>query len=254
MSNYQQLTTKGTSPSNGKVPSRPWKVLEMDIVMHNNKWYLLVVDYSSKFPYTLFLFFQYLVLQRKSSVTMQQTSLSENTRNLLPTRDSSWLQQSSTTKGVIASLRGRCRPSRSCLPGVIKIIPTTIWLSKSFGQPPSTAIYSHQQSFSSTDSWKLHFHPSSGLHTTMKLSENPSKPDRITAEYNAHSKEKPDLLPTQPIWVQDAISKRWKPRCGQSPSGDTPLLHHPDTTRWIQQKEVAIPTTVPRPVNTTYQY
>ena len=47
---------------------------------------------------------------------------------------------------------------------------------------PLTAICNHQQSFSSTDSYKPHFQPSSDLHTTVKLSEHPSKPDRITAD------------------------------------------------------------------------
>ena len=31
------------------------------------------------------------------------------------------------------------------------------------------------------------------------------------SRYDAYSKEKHDLLPTKPIWLQDAISKRWNP-------------------------------------------
>ena len=36
-----------------EVPCRPWKVLRMDFLMHKSKWYLLVADYYSKFPYVL---------------------------------------------------------------------------------------------------------------------------------------------------------------------------------------------------------
>ena len=36
-----------------EVPCRPWKVLGMDFFMHKSKWYFLVADYYSKFPYVL---------------------------------------------------------------------------------------------------------------------------------------------------------------------------------------------------------
>ena len=68
-------------------------------------------------------------------------------------------------KGQV-SLRGRCRPSRSCLPGVMKIIPTTIRLSKRFGQPPSTAIYSHQQKQQSTVTSRASLQQTAEKHTS----------------------------------------------------------------------------------------
>ena len=36
-----------------EVACRPWKVLKMDFFIHKSKWYLLVVDFHSKFPYIL---------------------------------------------------------------------------------------------------------------------------------------------------------------------------------------------------------
>ena len=36
-----------------EVPSSPWKVLEMDFFMHKNKWFLIVTDYYSRYPYIL---------------------------------------------------------------------------------------------------------------------------------------------------------------------------------------------------------
>ena len=47
-------------------------------------------------------------------------------------------------------------------------------------------------------------HNSEAVRASLKARQDYSRCD-------AHSKEKPDLLPTQPIWVQDAISKRWNP-------------------------------------------
>ena len=51
-----------------------------------------------------------------------------------------------------SSVERQVQTIKKLLPDVMKIIPIIIWLSKSFGQPSTTAIYSHQQSFSSTDS------------------------------------------------------------------------------------------------------
>ena len=41
--------TKGTIPI--KVSSKPCKVLEMDFFIHKRKWFLIVSDYYSKYPY-----------------------------------------------------------------------------------------------------------------------------------------------------------------------------------------------------------
>ena len=205
-----------------EVPYRPWKVLGMDFLMHKSKWYLLVADYYSKFPY---------ILQMSSMTSKNVISAVSFCFSVLGTPEkiicdnatnftSIDYNECATNWGFIlttsnphypkgmASLKGRCRPSRRCLPGVMKIITTNIWLSKSFKQPQSTAIYSHQQTFSSADTLKTTFpaiirppHNSEAVRASLKARQDYSR-------YNAHSKEKPNLLPTQPIWVQDAISKR----------------------------------------------
>ena len=147
-----------------EVPCRPWKVLRMDFFMHKHKWYLLVADYYRKIPYilqmssvtsknvisTLSFCFSLLCTPEESSVTMQQTSLAEITRNLL----SNWgfiLTTSSPQypKGhgfnerqvqMVKKLFTRCDEDN-----------TNSYLAfQELQAPPSTAIYSHQQSFSST--------------------------------------------------------------------------------------------------------
>ena len=47
-------------------------------------------------------------------------------------------------------------------------------------------------------------HNSEAVRPSLKVRQDYSR-------YDAHSMEKPDLLPTQPIWVQDTISKQWNP-------------------------------------------
>ena len=75
--------------------------------------------------------------------------------------------------------------------------------------------------------------------------------------YNVHSKEKPDLQPTQPIWVQDTISIRWNPSVIKAQAG-TPHFYIIQTSQGKHRrnhshlKEAAKPTTVLMPVNTTY--
>ena len=93
-----------------EVPCWPWKVLGMDFFLHQNKWYLLVVNYYSNFPYimqmssmtskdisALSFCFQVLGTQEEIICDNATTSPAENTRNLLPTGDSSWLQAVPTT-------------------------------------------------------------------------------------------------------------------------------------------------------------
>ena len=109
----------------------------------------------------------------------------------------------------MASSRGRCRPSRSCLSGVMKtnyyLALQELWATpiNSNLHPPAELLFNRQ------------------LKTTLPaIIRPPHNSEAIRASpkdrhdysrYDAHSKEKHDLLPTQPIWVQDAISKRWNP-------------------------------------------
>ena len=75
--------------------------------------------------------------------------------------------------------------------------------------------------------------------------------------FDVHSKEKPDFLPTQPIWVQDEISKRWNPGVVKD-QAETPCSYIIETPQGKYRrncshlKEAAIPSTVPEPENTTY--
>ena len=48
-----------------EVPSRPWKILGMDIFAQGNKYNILIADYYSKFPY----------VQKMSSISSKEASL-----------------------------------------------------------------------------------------------------------------------------------------------------------------------------------
>ena len=178
-----------------EVPCRPWKVLGMDFFMHKSKWYLLVADYYSKFSYIL----QMASMTSKDVISAQrfcfsllgtpEEIISDNETNFT-SRD---YMEFATNWGFILTTSSLHYPKghgfiERQVQTIMKLFTrcdedkTNYYLAlQELWATPSTAIYHHQQSFSSTDSWKPHFQPSSGLHTTVKLSEHPSKPDRITA-------------------------------------------------------------------------
>ena len=134
----------------------------------------------------------------------------------------------------MASLKGKCKPSRNCFPGVMKTVPTTIWLSKSFRQPPLTAICNHQQSFSSTDRWKStsSHHQVTQQWSCQSIPQSQTGLQQIWCLFQGET-----WPPTNPAnlgtWY---YFQKMESRCGQIPSCNTPFPHHPHTTRWIQGK------------------
>ena len=133
-----------------ELPSRLWKVLGMDIFVQGNKYYLLVVHYFNNFPYVqkmsgifskevisaLIFCFSVLALQKKSSVAIVPSLPAKSTRNSLTSGDLPLLQAVLTTQEVMASLRGKSRSSRSFSTDVMRIVPSTKWLFRSWGQFP----------------------------------------------------------------------------------------------------------------------
>ena len=91
----------------------------------------------------------------------------------------------------------------------------------------------------------------------MKLSKQSSKPDRITAGIMPNPRRNLISYQPKPIWVQDAISKRWNPGTVKA-QAETPHSYIIQTPQgeyrrnYSHLKEAAIPTTVPEPENTTY--
>ena len=150
----------------------------------------------------------------------------------------------------MVSSRDRCRPSRSCLPGVMKIIPTTIWLSKSFRQPLSTAIYIHQQSFSATELKTIlpaiirPPHNSETIRASLKARQDYSW-------YDAHSSYQPIQFGYRRQFPIDGTQMWSKPK-HRHPS-PTSSRHHKANTgeNCSHLKEADISTTVPEPVNTS---
>ena len=92
-------------------------------------------------------------------------------------------------------------------------------------------------------------HNSEAVRASLKAIQDHSR-------YDAHSKEKPDLLPMQPIWVQDVISKRWNP-CVIKALEEASHLYIIQTPQGEYRrncshlKEAAIPTIVLESENTT---
>ena len=157
----------------------------------------------------------------------------------------------------MASLKGKCKPSRSCLPGVMKIVPTIIWLSKSFGQPPLTAIYSWHHSFSfqqtAENHTSSHHQASTQQCSCQSIPQSQTELQHIWCSFWGET-----WPPINPANLGTGYHfQKMESRCDQIPSWDTLFLHHPDTTQWTQEncwhlKEAAVPTTIPESVSTTY--
>ena len=212
--------------------------------------YLLVADYYSKFLYILHvslmtskdvisaLSFCFSVFGIPEEIIYDNATnfTSREYKEFATNRGFTLTASSSHYPRVMASLRDRCKPSRSSSTGVMKVIPTTIWLSKSFWKCSITASCNHKQSFSFNKQLK----------TTLPVNIRPAHNSEavrayLTARqdysrYDAHSKEIPNLLPAQPIWAQDTTSKRWNLVVIKAHAESPLLIHHPDTTRQIQEK------------------
>ena len=106
-----------------KVPSRTWKVLGIDIVVQGNKYYLLIADYYSKFPYVLkisrisskevisvpsFCFFS-IWHSRRNHLWQQYPVISKEYNEYAGNGDSPWSQAVFTIQEVMVSLRGKSR-------------------------------------------------------------------------------------------------------------------------------------------------
>ena len=190
---------------------------------------------------------------------MQQTSPAENTRNLLPTGDSPWTTSSPHyPKGhgfierqvkTIKKMFARCdEDSTNYYLALQELWATPI---NSNLQSPAELLFSRQlKTTLPAIIWPPH--NSEAVRASLKARQDYSR-------YDAHSKEKPDLLPTQPIWVQDTISKKWNPGVVksqaeiphsyiiQTPQGEYRRNH-------LHLKEAAIPTTSSRVSEYNLQY
>ena len=102
---------------------------------------------------------------------------------------------------------------------LMRMVPTTKWLFKSWGQLPLTVTHHPQQ----TSPWQRDENNSASYYQTKMKTTLPAiiKPPwnsvvrsslqsrQDICRYDAQAKERSTLLPTQPVQVQDPISHRW---------------------------------------------
>ena len=138
----------------------------------------------------------------------------------------------------------------------MKIVPTTIWPIKVWATPinsnlqPTAELPFNRQLKITLPAIIRPPHNSEAIRPSLKARQDYSR-------YDTHSKEKPDLLPTQPIWAQDTILKKWNPGMVKS-QAETPhsyIIKAP----WSEYRrncsdliEAEIPATVPESVSKTY--
>ena len=108
--------------------------------------------------------------------------------------------------------RSQYKLSKSCKPVVMKMVPITIWLLKSCGNP-------HQKQLAVTSIASIWPAFETTIPTIIRPPANnkairtPLQATQGYSRYDVNSKIKPNLLLSEPIWAQGHISKM-KSRCG----------------------------------------
>ena len=173
------------------IPSRPWQKLGVDLFLHDSSWYVIVADYNSKYPWI----FQ-LAAREYPDFAAQYGFRLTTSSPYYPKGHGFIERQVQTIKNLLsktskdgsdpylALLQLRSTPlnSRTPSPGELlqnRKLRTT--LPVIIRPPPnSEAVRAALQS------------------------------RQVYTNHDAHAKELSKLLPTQPVWVQNTLTKKWE--------------------------------------------
>ena len=218
-----------------EIPSRPWQKLGVDLFLHDSSWYVIVADYYSKYPWI----FQLAAISSKDVISALKFCFSEYG---IPeeVRSDNGPQFTAREYHDFAAQYGfRLTTSSPYYPkghGFIERQGQTIknLLSKCAkdGSDPYLALL--QLRSTPLDSRT----PSPGellhnrkLRTTLPVIIRPPpnseavraalQSRQVYTNHDAHAKELSKLLPTQPVWVQNTLTKKWEKGVIKS-QADTP--------------------------------
>ena len=218
-----------------EIPSRPWQKLVVDLFLHDSSWYVIVADYYSKYPWI----FQLAAISSKDVISALKFCFSEYG---IPeeVRSDNGPQFTAREYHDFAAQYGfRLTTSSPYYPkghGFIERQGQTIknLLSKCAkdGSDPYLALL--QLRSTPLDSRT----PSPGellhnrkLRTTLPVIIRPPpnseavraalQSRQVYTNHDAHAKELSKLLPTQPVWVQNTLTKKWEKGVIKS-QADTP--------------------------------
>ena len=140
------------------------------------------ISYKKSFLPWVSFFFNYLALQKKSSVMMVPRLPAESARNLLTSGDSLMTTNSPNYPRGHGFNERQVKITKKLLNGCDEDGTNHQVAFKSWLQLPSTVTHHPQQSFSMADWWKQLCQPSSNLQTTMKQSEHPCNSGGISVD------------------------------------------------------------------------
>ena len=207
-----------------EIPSRPWQKLGVDLFLHDSSWYVIVADYYSKYPWI----FQLAAISSKDVISALKFCFSEYGIPEEVISDNGPQFTAREYQDFAAQYGFRLTTSSPYYPkghGFIERQVQTIknLLSKCAkdGSDPYLALL--QLRSTPLDSRT----PSPGellqnrkLRTTLPVIIRPPpnseavraalQSRQVYTNHDAHAKELSKLLPTQPVWVQNTLTKKWE--------------------------------------------
>ena len=207
-----------------EIPSRPWQKLGVDLFLHDSTWYVIVADYYSKYPWI----FQLAAISFNDVISALKFCFSEYGIPEEVISDNGPQFTAREYQDFAAQYGFRLTTSSPYYPkghGFIERQVQTIknLLSKCAkdGSDPYLALL--QLRSTPLDSRT----PSPGellqnrkLRTTLPAIIRPPpnseavraalQSRQVYTNHDAHAKELSKLLPTQPVWVQNTLTKKWE--------------------------------------------
>ena len=207
-----------------EIPSRPWQKLGVDLFLHDSSWYVIVADYYSKYPWI----FQLTAISSKDVISALKFCFSEYgiTEEVIndngPQFTAREYQDSAAQYGFRLTTSSPYYPKgHGFIERQVQTIKNLLSKCAKDGSDPYLALL--QLRSMPLDSRT----PSPGellqnrkLRTTLPVIIRPpphSKAVRaalqsrqVYTNHDAHAKELRKLLPTQPVWVQNTLTKKWE--------------------------------------------
>ena len=207
-----------------EIPSRPWQKIGVDLFLYASSWYVIVVDYYSKYPWI----FQLAAISSKDVISALKFCFSEYgipeevIRDNGPKFTAREYQDFAAQYGFRLTTNSPYYPKgHSFIERQVQTIKSLLSKCAKDGSDPYLALL--QMRSTPLDSRT----PSPGellqnrqLRTALLIIIRPpanSKTVRaalqsgqVYTNHDAYAKELGKLLPTQPLWVQNTLTKKWE--------------------------------------------
>ena len=207
-----------------EVPSRSWERVGADLFMQGGRWFLLVADYYSKYPWI----FPLMTQTSKDVISAFKLCFPDygipeevicDNRNQFKSRE---YQEFAATYGFKLTTSSPYYPKgHGFIERQVQTIRNLLNKCDKDGSDPYLALLQLKSTplDSKTPSSAELLH-NRKLRTTLPGIIKPSADSeevraslqarQVVTHHDAHAKELPQLLPKQPVWVQNTLTKRWE--------------------------------------------